>query len=159
MHSFLSRLCHAPIRRRAVVMLVALAWSSLAFCGEIHDAARAGDLGKVKALLKGNPYLVFSKDKYGETPLHHAVLWGHRDVAELLVASKAEVNAKTDGAYTPLHWAALRGQKAVVKLLLTNKPDVNAKSTNGATPLHNASLKGYQDVVELLRLHGGHSED
>ena len=70
MHSFFSRLCHSPIPRRAAVMLVALAWSSLAFCGEIHDAAKDGDLEKVKALLKDNPDLVFSKDNDGATPLH-----------------------------------------------------------------------------------------
>jgi len=34
-----SRFCHSPIPRRAAVVLVALAWSSLAFGGEIHDAA------------------------------------------------------------------------------------------------------------------------
>ena len=68
-------------------MLVALAWSSVAFCGEIHDAAKSGDLEKVKALLTGNPNLVFSKDNNGETPLHDAVVTGHKDVAELLVKS------------------------------------------------------------------------
>ena len=62
MHSFFSRLSHSPIPRHAAVTLVVLAWSSLAFCGEIHDAAKAGDLEKVKALLKDNPDLVFSKD-------------------------------------------------------------------------------------------------
>ena len=52
MQSLFSRLCHSPILRLAAVMLVALAGSSLAFGGEIHDAAKAGDLEKVKALLK-----------------------------------------------------------------------------------------------------------
>ena len=73
---------------------VALAWSSLAFRGEIHDAARKGDLAKVKALLKDHPDLVFSKDNNGETPLHQAVLFGHKDVAELLLAGKAEVQCQ-----------------------------------------------------------------
>jgi hypothetical protein len=44
------------------VTLVALAWGNLAFCGEIHDAAKAGDLDKVKALLNANPNLISSKD-------------------------------------------------------------------------------------------------
>ena len=55
MYSFSSQFCHSPILRRATVMLVALAWSSLAFCGEIHNAAKSGDLEKVKTLLKANP--------------------------------------------------------------------------------------------------------
>jgi hypothetical protein len=49
-----SRLCHSPIPRCAAVLLVALAWSSLAFGGEIHNAAKNGDMEKVKALLKSN---------------------------------------------------------------------------------------------------------
>ena len=54
-HLFFSRFCHRSIPSFAAVMLVALAWSSLAFCGEIHDAARAGNVGKVSALLNDNP--------------------------------------------------------------------------------------------------------
>ena len=81
---FFSRLCHSSILRHATVMLVTLSWSSFAFCGEIHDAAKNGDLEKVKALLKGNPDLVFSNDTYGLTPLHLAVSKGNKDVAELL---------------------------------------------------------------------------
>jgi hypothetical protein len=39
------------------VALFALAWSGLVFGGEIHDAARDGGLGKVKALLLSNASL------------------------------------------------------------------------------------------------------
>ena len=59
-----------------------------ALCGEIHDAAQSGDLAKVKALLKDNPDLVSSKDNNGGTPLHMAALGGHKDIVELLVATK-----------------------------------------------------------------------
>ena len=52
MLSFFSRICHSPVPLRAAVMLFALDWGSLALCGEIDDAARHGDLGKVKVLLK-----------------------------------------------------------------------------------------------------------
>ncbi len=69
---FFSRLSHSPIPRLAVVMLVALALCRPAFSGPIHDAARNGDLEKVRALLKDNPDLVFSKDDNGKTPLHMA---------------------------------------------------------------------------------------
>ena len=117
LRSFLGRLSCDPIPRRRGVMLVALAWSSVAFCGEIHDAAKAGDLGKVKALLKGNPFLAFSKDKHGETPLHQAVLWGHKDVAELLLANRAEVNAKDNNGWTPLHYAIAYGYKEAAQVL------------------------------------------
>jgi hypothetical protein len=59
--SSLSRLFHSPILLFAIVTLITLACITPAFCGEIHDAARAGDMAKVKALLKEYPKLVSSK--------------------------------------------------------------------------------------------------
>jgi hypothetical protein len=56
-----------------MVILIALACSTPAFCGEIHDAAKKGDLQKAQALLKDNPNLVSSRDSDGGlTPLHVA---------------------------------------------------------------------------------------
>ena len=65
----------------------------------------SGDLAKAKALLKDNPELVFSRattgatrlhwaDEIGMTPLHVAAQNGSKDVAELLLANKADVNDK-----------------------------------------------------------------
>jgi len=45
---------------------------------------------------------VNAKDEDGVTPLHEAALWGHNEVAELLIANGADVNAKTDDDQTPL---------------------------------------------------------
>jgi ankyrin repeat protein len=159
MQAFFSRLFRTPIiSPLATVMLVALlalAWSSPAFCGEIHDAAENGDLKKVNALLKDNPNLVFSKDDYGAMPLHYAAQGGRKDVAELLLANKAEVNAKANNGWTPLLAAAYRGRKDVAELLLANKAEVNSKNNAGWTPLYAAAAQGHKDVAELLRQHGG----
>lgn len=116
----------------------------------LHDAARDGDLEKVKALLKDNPDLVLGKNKQGATPLHRAAYWNRKDVAELLLANKAKVNAKDQRGETPLHMAASWGFKNVAELLLANKADVNAKSSSGWMPLHGAAFYGRKDVVELL---------
>jgi ankyrin repeat protein len=125
MQSFFTQLCPSPIPRRPAVLLVALAWSGLAFCGEIHDAAKAGDLAKVRALLTANPAWVSSKDTNGCKPLILAAGWGHKDVAALLPANKAEINAKGATGATPLHASVGNGQKDVVKLLLASKAEVN----------------------------------
>ena len=122
-----------------------------AFCGEIHDAAKRGDLEKVKALLKDNPNLVFSKDDDGMTPLHWAA---NKDVAQLLLTYKAEVNVRNNDGNTPLHWAVNLGTKDVVELLLANKAAVNAKNNHDLTPLHYAAAWGRKDVAELLLVHG-----
>ncbi len=57
-------------------------------CGpskSIHDAARDGNIEAVKP------------------PLHSATIVAEKEVAELLIAEGADVNAKDDGCWTPLH--------------------------------------------------------
>jgi len=148
----------APIMRKmpfrfipiAILTMVALAWSNLAAGEEIHEAAKRGDLAKVKALLKENPALALSRDDTGWTPLHLAAQKGFKEVAELLLANKAQVNAKSKRGDTPLHWAAVNGHKDVAELLFANNADVNARDHGGWTPLHMAALAGYEDMVKLL---------
>ena len=149
-HSIFDRLCCSPIPPRTAIALVALAWSSLAFCGEIHDAAKNGDLETVKTLLKGNPNLVHDKDGYGLNPLHWAASKGRKSVAELLLANKAEVNAKDDGGETPLYKATSSDNKDVVALLLAQKADANIKRNDGLSPLIAAVDNGNKELVELL---------
>jgi len=171
-HSLFSRLCHFQNFRSAsaaVVVLIALAFAEgcapgnygprrpmepPVVGGAIHQAARIGDLEKIKALLKDDPDLVFSKDSKGDTPLHWAACNSHKEVIEFLLANKASVNAVDIGGLTPLH-CAVGGydRKDVVELLLANSSDVNAKNSIGWTPLHFAAAKGYKDVVELLLTH------
>ena len=135
---------------RAVVMLILLVWSSLAFSDEIHDAAQNGDLEKVEALLKENPAFVFSKDTNGWTPLHTAADRGHKDIVQLLLVNMGKVDVKSFNGWTPLQRAALNGHKDVAEFLLANKADINATNNFGDTPLLIATFSGYKNVVELL---------
>ena len=116
----------------------------------IHNAAERGDLEAVKMLLKKDPNLVFSRDDSGETPLHGAAYEGRREVAEALLANKADVNARNYEGETPLHWAAIAGHLDVAKVLLAAKADANVEAPNGYTPLRLAEIEGYHDVVEVL---------
>ncbi len=134
------------------------------------QAVGHGDLEKVKALLMGNPELVFSRVYKVWTHLHVAACNGHKDIVELLLANNADVNAKdkifvsdmprvfpsTAGDSTPLHFAAFFGHIDVSKILLANQAEVNAKNSDGKTPLGQALLFPRRDVAELLRQHGGH---
>ncbi len=137
----------------AAIKLFMFAISSLAYYGEIHDAAEKGDLEKVKVLLKANSDLVSSKDDkgYEYTPLHLAAMGGHKDIVELLLSKKADVNAKDKCGSTPLQLAVDRNYKEVVKLLLAKGANVNAKPENsGGTPLSLAAANSNADIVKLL---------
>ncbi|HEY3913897.1 MAG TPA: ankyrin repeat domain-containing protein, partial [Verrucomicrobiae bacterium] len=136
-------------------MLVAVAWSSIAFCSEIHDAAENGDLEKVKTLLRANPELVFSNNEAGATPLHMAAMGGHKDIVEFLLANKADINAKNNYGMTPLSISATFGNKDVTELLVANQADINAQDNNGNTALSLATSGGFTNLAELLRQYGG----
>jgi ankyrin repeat protein len=150
LHAHKVQLFGSPIALRAAVMLIALAWSSLAFCGEIHDAVRKGDLATVQALLKDNPDLALSRDKGGRTALQWAAILGFKEISQVLLDYKADINARDSGGMTPLHFALLQGHKDELQLLLDNKADVNAGDITGATPLQYAVGYNVKDFVELL---------
>jgi len=120
--------------------------------GEIHDAAKAGDVTKVRQLLKQGVDVNAKDDFSRSTPLHVAAFNGYTDVVTLLIQKGADVNARDDFGQTPLHRASgLFSNANVARLLIEKGADVNAKSdvTRG-TPLHQAALSGKTDVARLL---------
>jgi ankyrin repeat protein len=88
----------------AVIFLL----SVFAAAEPIHDAAKEGDLAKVKILIaEGSDVNV--RDENGLTPLHFAAYRGYKDVTELLVLNGANVNAADKTGTTPLQWADQAG--------------------------------------------------
>jgi len=114
----------------------------------------AGDLEKVKAILKNFPALVSCKESggWGETPLHKAVSEENIEMVKLLLANKADVNAKDANDGTPLFDAVNKNNEELVRVLLTGKPVINASSCHGGyRPLHSAKSR---KIAELLITHG-----
>jgi ankyrin repeat protein len=123
--------------------------------GSLHEAAMNGKLEKAKALIQAKPDLVFSHASYADrTPLQFAAEYGHKDVAELLLANKAEVEAKSYGGWTPLLNAVFGGHKDLVELLLTNKANINYQEDAGRSPLHVAAENDCTEIAVLLLANG-----
>jgi ankyrin repeat protein len=74
-----------------------------AFAADVHEAAKAGDLQKVKALVKANPSEVNLKDRSGRTPLHWAARNDHLGIADFLLNSGVDVKAVDNPGYTALY--------------------------------------------------------
>jgi ankyrin repeat protein len=133
---------------------MALALSNPAFCGPIHDAARKGDVNKVKALLQSDPKLASEKDTQGNTPLHVAAFHSQMAVAQVLVDAGANVNAKNSfGAFTPGELGSILSSSNhpdPVSLLTVRGVDTR-DNANGYTPLDLALFSAkHKDIVALL---------
>ena len=99
-----------------------------------------------------------AKASRGWTPLHSVAT---KEIAELLIAKGADVNAKKDDGEIPLHYAAFVSHKEIVELLIAKGADVNAKDKDDETPLDEAIISmlglpvGHSEIADLLRKHGG----
>jgi len=117
----------------------------------IHGAAMQGNLEAVKQHLAAGTDV--NAKFLGQTPLYSAA---NKEIAELLIAKGADVNAKNNRDITPLHNAATFGRKEVVELLIAaGAEDVNAKTKGGLTSLDFAIQRKHPETADLLRKHGG----
>ena len=91
---------------------------------------------------------VNSKDVYGYTPLIRAVIKDYKDIVELLLKNKANVNARTNDSFTALVYAK---SKEVAELLIEYGANIDEKLNYGFTPL---MLTNNKEIAELLIKHG-----
>jgi ankyrin repeat protein len=80
------------------------------------------------------------------TPLLYAARDGHLEVAELLVAAKADVNQTDANDITPLIMAIVNNRLAVANFLLEHGADIHAADWYGRTPLWAAIETRNMDV-------------
>ncbi len=94
---------------------------------------------------------VLDEGGYQWLPLHWAVFFNQREIAELLLASGIEVNAPSGTGDIPLHMARSPG---MARLLISKGASVNARNQRGETPLFVALRFGKNDLITLLIHHG-----
>jgi ankyrin repeat protein len=140
----------------------------------LDNAAAAANTNLVKLLLDNganpnskNPRY-FGYETWG--PLHYAASAGQKGSMALLLAHKADPNAKISGwnlagnqqkkDFTPLLMSATKGDGEAVELLLANGADPNLTGANGETPLlsligtRNASGQEQLQAIKALLDHG-----
>ncbi len=126
------------------------AWTAL------HTAASAGDVHTAKILLRRHPEYLNATEAGLHTPLHVAVFDGRTEIAAVLIAGGADLNAPDVCGWTPLHTSASRGERAAAELLAAEGADINFKDKTGQTPLRLALKYKHADVATVLREHGAH---
>ncbi|XP_030013409.1 B-cell lymphoma 3 protein homolog isoform X2 [Sphaeramia orbicularis] len=94
----------------------------------------------------------------GLSPLHLAVLRGHKDLARMLLNAGADINAMDiKSGQSPLMHAVESNNVDMVHFLIETGCDVNCQSYSGNTALHSACGRGQVDTVRLLLKSGADS--
>jgi len=139
-----------PAARLALVCLTVVLGANSLWAGEIHEAAAAGHLEQVRALVEADPALLEVRDETGNTPLISACSAPvpRAQVAELLIDRGADVNAKNNWGGTPLYMAL--DDFDLVRSLIAKGAEVNVEAFVGITPLHQAASAGDLRVARLL---------
>ncbi len=134
--------------------------SSCSVAGELHEAAKKGDVNLIKTLLLSTSTItnINQKAVHDYTPLLWAATMGHAVVVKQLLNAGATISAKDDFGYTPLHRAASNGHIDVVKILLKASANKEAQTKTKDTPVARAASNGHLEVVKLL-LDAGANKD
>lgn len=122
----------------------------------ISLAAGFGLTGLVRLLISqyAKPNLM-ARNMFGSTPLHEAAIYGHEQVAELLIAHGAKVDDVNKGRATPFYLAVSYGRLNMAKCLLRyDNKQLETQCRGGSTPLHKAVELDSDIMVEFL-LAGG----
>lgn len=144
---------------------------------DVLSAVHAGDIEKVRALLQSDSLLASAKDERGVSALMHAYYRGRRDIADVILTSRpdldifeatasgrAELVSKIlDGdpgqakawaadGFTALHFASFFNQPTIAHELVRRGADVAAVSMNPmeVTPLHSAAAAHATEIVRML---------
>jgi ankyrin repeat protein len=148
---------------------------------EFFDAIRAGDTGKVSALLAADPSLSGAKDENGmrgfvvakysrrndlaamllqegiELDIFEACLAGAEERVVQLVSREPDLTKSySPDGWTPLHLAGFFNHSGLIEALLTYGADVHARSRNALanTPIHAAAAGRSRESVRILLEHG-----
>jgi ankyrin repeat protein len=123
---------------------------------ELHEAAAAGNLARVKDFVDPNPSLANSFSPDGFPIFALACFFGHLETARYLAERGADIHAAaTNGTgYNALTAAVAAGHTEIVEWLLERGLDPNYRYGSGYTPLLTAAANGHLEIVKLLLAHG-----
>jgi hypothetical protein len=119
----------------------------------ICTEAVLGHTEKVKAYLEADSGLAKAAGAHGISVLYHAVIRGQSDIADMLLANGADINAG-EGGNPAIHGAVMFNRPDMVDWLLAHGADVELRNYENKTPLKMAVEANDNDMADLLRRNG-----
>ena len=117
---------------------------------KLYDAIRSGDIDQMLLILEANPELANQVDPRGFTPLILATYLEHIRIAEVLIDSGADVNARDGAGNTALMGVCFKGHPEIVRMLISKGADTSIKNNNGETALDFATRAGNNEIEKML---------
>lgn len=117
-------------------------------------ACAENDVFTVKDLLQSDSTLLNKLDKQGVTPLIYAICFRHKEIVELLLAFKVDVNEQDKLiAWTPVMWATNFDYEDILERLISYGADPLKKSNKSLKNAIDIAKKGSKSF-EYFKIHG-----
>jgi len=126
----------------------------------LHLAAKLNSGAHETLISNSEPFHRTAPDQYGNTPLHEAVISGHRPMLVGLVENpttpdyrihNSEINKKNYFGNTPLHLAFQFDHPDIVNLLVKNGADPTIENNAHVTALELGEKLGREDSLDILK--------
>ena len=135
--------------RPGFIAMALAATSASAQTLSLHDAVAAGDLAAVTSQLESG-VSPDEKDSSGRTALLLAVDKGATEIALILVAAGADINAQAANKDTPWLLAGASGRTEILSAMISKSPDFSIRNRFGGNALIPACERGHVDTVRIL---------
>jgi len=119
---------------------------------DVFEASAVGDAVALAAALDAAPEVIGSYSPDGWTPLHLAVFFGHRAVAELLLSRGADASLVSHNPMdvTPLQSALARRNEDCAALLVDHGAEVGLGASQSWPPIAYTGANGLLAAAALL---------
>jgi ankyrin repeat protein len=123
----------------------------------LHYACIRGHTEIVELLCEAGAW-IFNPNCLGESPLHLAAYYRHKDIVEYLIKQPQVTHdfldmQECESGGTPLHYASAVGDVEIVKLLCGAGASIQINTYNKETPLTAAVKNNHTDVAQFIIEH------
>jgi ankyrin repeat protein len=112
-------------------------------------AVQAGDRAGVEQMVRAK-VPVDARDEQGRTALLVAVDLDRTDIARMLMAAGASINAQAANLDTPWLLAGARGRTEIIREMIPLGPDLAIRNRFGGNALIPACERGYVETIKVL---------